>query len=303
MHETPKTIVFGKNGFLGSYLFLHYKNNPNTYFGSRSKDNKLLIHHGNQVTREFPWSYNSLTEVIHEFYPEVIVNAIALVDAKRCEASPKLAEQANSEIPAVLAKAARGVDARVLQISTDAVFGQSGSFFSEFDDPHPKSIYGKTKFQGERAVIESAPKHLIIRTNFYGYHRLKPTLFNYFYQNLLLESGAQGYVDVLFNPIYVKDLILGIQKFIETEVQGILHFAGDEALSKFDFGNSISLLMGEHAGKLSRLSFSEMKGEEYRKLDLTLSSGVRKSHYRCAFDVKSGIRDAILNAKAEENEV
>ena len=61
--------------------------------------------------------------------------------------------------------------------------------------------------------------------------------------------------------------------------------------------------MGEHAGKLSRLSFSEMKGEEYRKLDLTLSSRVRKSHYRCAFDVKSGIRDAILNAKAEENEV
>lgn len=303
MHETPKIIIFGKNGFLGSHLSRYHQNNPNFYFGSRSKDNKLIIESRIHPTKEIPWSYEALMAVIHEIHPEVVINAIALANAELCEENPILAKQANSEIPEVLAIASNDVDARIVQISTDAVFGQAGSNFGETDEPHPRSVYGRTKLQGERAVIKHASKHLIIRTNFYGYHKTKPTLFNYFYQNLLMQRRIGGYKDVIFNPVYVEDLIFGIQSFIEVGTQGILHFVGDEILSKFEFGEKISQQIGSQYGLLSSQVFAKLETELYRKLDLTLSSGVRESLYKCVFDVNSGIEDAILNAKADENEL
>lgn len=303
MHETPKTIIFGKNGFLGSHLSRHYQHDPNSYFVSRSIGNKLIIESSAHPTRELPWSYEALTEVIHELYPEVIINAIALASAKQCEESPLLAEQANSDIPKVLAIASNHVDARIVHISTDAVFGQKGSHFKESDEPHPKSIYGKTKMQGENAVINYAPKHLIIRTNFFGHHKFKPTLFNYFYQNLLAQHQVQGYNDVLFNPIYVQDLVLGIKSFIKQDTQGILHFVGDEVLTKFEFGSRISLAMGAQGGLLVSQNFADLENEGNRKMDLTLSSEVRKSLFKCVFDINLGVRDAILKAKAGQNEL
>ena len=303
MRQAPTIIVFGKNGFLGSHLFKFYQNNLNSYFCSRSPDNKLIIQSRTHPTRELPWSYAALAEIIHELHPEVVINSIALANAERCEESPLLAEQANSEIPAALAIASSHVDARIVQISTDAVFGQPGSHFMETEEPYPKSIYGRTKLEGERAVIKHAPKHLIIRTNFYGYHKTKSTLFNYFYQNLLTQRQVQGYKDVLFNPIYIQDLVQGVQRFIETDTQGVLHFVGDEVLSKYDFANKIAIQVGAKGELLSSQMFGGLNTELYRKLDLTLSSRIRESLYKCVFDINSGISDAIQKAKAGENEL
>jgi dTDP-4-dehydrorhamnose reductase len=303
MQESPKTIVFGKNGFLGSHLFQHFQKNPNYYFGYRSNENKLVIQNSIHPTRNIPWSYEALATEIHDLQPEVVINAIALANAEQCERSPSIAEQANSEIPKVLAIASCDVDARIVHVSTDAVFGQEGSFFREDHEPHPKSIYGRTKLQGELGVIKHAPKHLIVRTNFYGYHKTKPTLFNYFYQNLRLRHRVDGYENVVFNPVYIKDLVFGIETFIQRGIQGILHFAGDEVLSKFDFGNKIAIQLSQQNGTLSNQVFRKLETVSYRKLDLTLSSGSRESLYNCIFDINSGIQDAILSAKADEHEL
>jgi dTDP-4-dehydrorhamnose reductase len=301
MHGTPKTIIFGKNGFLGSHLFLHNQNNPNFYFASRSKENKLVIESRDRANKELPWSYEDLMNVIHELQPDAVINAIALANAKRCEESPSLAEQANRDIPAALAIASNHVNATLVHISTDAVFGQQGSHFKETEVPQPKSVYGKTKLQGEEAVIEHASKHLIVRTNFFGHHKTKHTLFDYFYQNLLLKQQVFGYNDVLFNPIYIQDLVLGLESFLMQKTRGILHFVGDEVLTKFEFGRKVSSQMSATNKLVSDQAFKELADQGNRKSDLTLSSEVRESLYKCVFDVNLGIKDAILHAKADEN--
>jgi len=302
MFKSRKTIIFGKNGFLGTHLHQNYQNEEGFYFASRCKNNKLIITSKNHPIKELPWNHEALSKIVYELSPQVVINAIALTNAELCEKSPMNAEQANSEIPLVLAIASSKVGARLIQISTDAVFGQKGSFFREVDEPHPKSVYGRTKLQGELAVMKYAPKHLIVRTNFFGYHESRPTLFNFFYQNLQNQRPVEGYEDVIFNPIYVKDLVRGLERFIEVEAQGILHFAGDEVLSKFDFGNRIELQVNPTGGLLSSSVFGDLGIEGYRKSDLTLSSEIRESLFNCSFDVNSGIRDAILDVKADENE-
>lgn len=303
MQDDTKTLIFGKNGFLGSHLHTQLRSNSDTTFGYRSKNNKLIIERNSRIIRELSWGYHDLIGVIHELQPQVVVNAIALTNVERCESSPNLAWQANSEIPSILAIASNQVGARIIQISTDAVFGQNGSHFRENDEPQPKSIYGKTKLQGEKEVIRHAPKHLIVRTNFYGHHESRPTLFNYFYNNLLSGNSAKGYSNVIFNPVYVKDLVSGIEYFIKNETQGILHFVGDEVLSKYDLGSEILRQIGNPQGLLTSHEIGNEETYSFQKLDLTLSSEIRESLFKCNFDVMSGVRDAIINAKGDENEL
>jgi hypothetical protein len=61
--------------------------------------------------------------------------------------------------------------------------------------------------------------------------------------------------------------------------------------------------MGQESNLLYPQNFASRNLESFRKYDLTLSSNFREKHYSCAFDVNSGISDAILVAKEEENDI
>jgi dTDP-4-dehydrorhamnose reductase len=304
MGEPANLMVFGTNGFLGSYVAESFQKKDNVYLCTRSSGNKLLVSSNNLLVKESNWDYESLRGVIHEYQPRVVINAIALTNASVCEKNPELAAQANSEIPEKLAKYTNQVDGRLVHISSDAVFGQYGAFFSENDAPHPTSVYGRTKLNGEEAVRRNDPKHLIIRTNFYGYHNTKPTLFNYFFENFTRNETAIGYKDVIFNPIYVQDLVLGINEFIKSELSGTIHFVGDEVLSKFEFGLRIArkMSLNREISVSSRL-LGEIDDRNQRKFDLTLSNEYVKTLYSCAYDVNSGILEALQRAKVNYNEL
>jgi len=301
--DANKIIIFGKNGFLGSYLFKRYHENPYVFFCFRSADNKLVVQNMGLFQETEDWNLKALSRLIHKLEPRVVINAIALANLEKCEKYPLLAFEANAEIPKAIALACDVVDSRMVHISTDAVFGQEGSLFTESIEPVPSSVYGKTKLQGETYVMELAEKHLIIRTNFFGYHSFKSTLFNFFYSNLISKKEIFGYKDVYFNPIYVKDLVLGIEHFASQNTNGLLHFVGNEVLSKFDFGNIILSQIGQESNLLYPQNFASRNLESFRKYDLTLSSNFREKHFLCAFDVNSGITDAILVAKEEENDI
>ena len=300
--SSKKIMIFGKNGFLGSYFFKFYQKNPNVYFCFKNSENKLVVQNVNLSRDMGIWDHNTLSLLIHKMEPNLVINAIALANIEECERNLLLAFEANATIPKVLAAACNEVEARIIHISTDAVFGQEGSLFTEIAVPVPTSNYGKTKLQGEKFVMEYSEKHLIIRTNFFGHHNLKSTLFNYFYGNLLAKHKVVGYSDVVFNPIYIRDLVLGIERFVLLESQGILHFVGNEVLSKFDFASKILHQIGHDSSLLKPQTFGSLNVDLFRKTDLTLSSNFRENLFSCVFDVNSGIEDAILSAKGDTDE-
>ncbi len=304
MKDSSKLLVFGKSGFLGTYLSQHYQNEPSVYTCSRTAGDRLLVYNQERVFAELKWDHENLRKLIHDLQPKVLINAIALTNANICEKNPQLAKEANSEVPNVLSASASQVGARFIQISTDAVFAQPGGFFSEEDEPIPKSVYGLTKLLGEEAVRKNNPNHLIIRTNFYGYHEKRPTLFNYFYENFKMNNTVIGFGDVYFNPVYIRDLVLGIDTLNNSEVIGTIHFVGDEVLSKYDFGMKIAkLLRPIQKYEVSCRLIAEVDTEPHRKLDLTLSAEKRKGLYKCKYDVNSGILESIQRAEVSASEL
>jgi dTDP-4-dehydrorhamnose reductase len=98
--------------------------------------------------------------------PDVIVNAAAYTAVDRAEQEPERAELVNATAVAAIAAEAAQQGAIFVHYSTDYVFdGTAAAPYRETDEPRPLSVYGKTKLDGERAIIAAGGRHLIFRTS------------------------------------------------------------------------------------------------------------------------------------------
>jgi dTDP-4-dehydrorhamnose reductase len=96
-------------------------------------------------------------------HPDVVVNAAAWTDVDGCARDPERAMELNGRAPGRLAAAVP--DALFVQVSTNEVFSGDGEApYTEDAEPDPRNAYGASKLAGERAVIEAAPRHLVVRT-------------------------------------------------------------------------------------------------------------------------------------------
>ena len=88
-------------------------------------------------------------DAVHTFCkinrPDIIINCSGLTDLQECEANPDLAYAVNAVGVRNIAQEAQEIGAKLIQISTDDVFGTTDSkvLLNEFDDIAPRSIYGK----------------------------------------------------------------------------------------------------------------------------------------------------------------
>jgi len=109
---------------------------------------------------------DALRAVLDQHQPQLIVNAAAYTAVDKAEQEPELAHAINAQAPAVLAQWAAAHGAVLVHYSTDYVFdGQSPLPYTEADTPAPQSVYGQSKWAGERAVQTAGCRHLIFRTS------------------------------------------------------------------------------------------------------------------------------------------
>jgi dTDP-4-dehydrorhamnose reductase len=106
-----------------------------------------------------------IRKIVHEQRPDVIVNAAAFTAVDLAEKEEEQVRIINADAPALLAEEAKKIGALLVHYSTDYVFdGSKGSSYLETDPTNPKSVYGKTKLMGERAINASGANFLIFRT-------------------------------------------------------------------------------------------------------------------------------------------
>ena len=109
---------------------------------------------------------DSIIQTIHSVSPDVIVNAAAYTAVDKAESESELAGTINTQAPEILAQESRKLGAWLIHYSTDYVFDGNGvKPWKETDPTIPLNVYGSTKLEGEKAVIDSGCKHLIFRTS------------------------------------------------------------------------------------------------------------------------------------------
>ena len=108
----------------------------------------------------------ALQEVIRHHAPRYIVNAAAYTAVDKAEQEPALAHSINATAPAIMATEAKALGATMVHYSTDYVFnGQSSQPYKESDATDPLSVYGRSKRDGDEAVMAQAGSHFIFRSS------------------------------------------------------------------------------------------------------------------------------------------
>lgn len=97
--------------------------------------------------------------------PSLVVNAAAWTAVDAAETDPDGAARANRDGPARLAELCAQADIPLIHVSTDYVFdGDKGVPYVETDPTNPTGVYGRTKLEGERAVLAACPRAVVLRT-------------------------------------------------------------------------------------------------------------------------------------------
>ena len=115
-------------------------------------------------------NFDNIRSVVSEFKPDLIINAAAYTAVDKAESEPELAMRINAEAPGILAEEARKVGAALVHYSTDYVFdGRKSGAYTENDPTNPLNVYGRSKLEGERAIVSAEIPYLILRTSWvYG---------------------------------------------------------------------------------------------------------------------------------------
>ena len=108
----------------------------------------------------------TLSAIVQEIKPDVIVNAAAYTAVDKAEEEEELANIINGTSVGVMAEEAKKRNALFIHYSTDYVFdGTKPEPYTEEDTPNPINAYGRSKLAGEEAVRKWGGKYLIFRTS------------------------------------------------------------------------------------------------------------------------------------------
>lgn len=179
--------------------------------------------------------------------PDVIINCAAITDVKTCEDDPIQAYKVNALGARNLSIASRKIGAKIIQISTDDVFGgMNQKTYTEFDTPRPITVYGKSKLAGEGFVRELNPRHLVIRSSWiYG-----KTGNNFVFWVLDMAKKGEPFQvpnDQVGSPTSAAELSRFIIHLLSTREYGVFHAACEGVCSRFYFAKEILRLAGlEH---------------------------------------------------------
>jgi dTDP-4-dehydrorhamnose reductase len=156
-----------------------------------------------------------------------------------------MAKRINAEVPGEIAEACRKQNTKMVQISTDAVFDGVKGNYSEEDVPNPLSVYAQTKWDGEKAVQAADSSVLVARVNFFGWSLSgQRSLAENFVTNLSDGKSMNGFTDVYFCTLYVRQLCRLLIEMIDKRLEGLYHTVSPMHLSKYDFGVAIARRFG-----------------------------------------------------------
>lgn len=191
---------------------------------------------------------DEVTQFVHVNRPDVVINCAGLTDVQECENNVDEAYRVNAIGVRNVALAANEVNAKVIQISTDDVFDKESRVpYNEFDNVHPRTIYGKSKEAGEKILTQLLNRFVIIRSSWiYGIGRD-------FVDEVLRNVGQGKTMEVPNNqyaaPTSAKELAKVIRYFIDNEEYGLYHVVCPGSCSRYEFARTILEYFGK-AGEL-----------------------------------------------------
>lgn len=233
-------LVTGASGLLGAnFLFEAAKRGQPLCALSRSNEIAGLA--------QVRWVHADLTgesaaiSLLERYRPAVVFHLAAQTDVDWCEGNPEQTYRLNTSGTRLLAKACAKIGARMVYMSTDAVFDGRRGLYTENDLPSPVNVYSRSKLDGEIAVRDELNDHVIVRANIFGWNALPKKNLSEWILGLLSEGKpVPGFTNSIFAPLLANTLAAFMIELAKSDFRGIVHAASRQPLSKFRFAQKLA---------------------------------------------------------------
>ncbi len=229
-------------------------------------------------------SWDKVIDRIHHLHPEIVLNCAAITDLDVCEESRQshTVKKVNVEGPRNIAQASARYECKVIQVSSDQVFGGEKAIpqpYFEDDTLDPLSAYGRSKMESEIAVRENAPDFMIIRTGWLygaeGDNFVKSLLSSIFGRK---KSKKVKVVENQFgSPTWSYRLAQQIQELIRADAKGTYHATAEGHCSRLEYAQFIVDRLNLKVS-LDPCSLSECRRKAKRAANCILENRALKKH-------------------------
>lgn len=264
-----KLLITGASGLLGNNLAWYF---ARTFDVLGLYNTHPVVIPGVRTERCDLTNRNACHRALEGFGPDVVIHCASLANVDQCESDPERSECLNATLTRQIADALEGTGAQLVYISTDSVYEGTHGRYTEEDPVLPLNVYGKTKWEGEKPVLER-PGGLVLRTNLFGWNiQDKKSLGEWILGELAAGRPIDGFRDALFSTIYTLELARIIDVAIRQKLSGLYNCGSSDSCSKYEFALKIADRFGFDRSLVRPISIDDFRFRARRGKNLSIST-------------------------------
>jgi len=224
----------------------------------------------------------SVTNIFDSFSPDVVIHAAAEGNVDFVESNREVAKLINVDASRILAENAVKSGAKLIFISSNAVFGNQSTPYSESDLPEPINYYGQLKLEAEKFVLDIAERNLVVRPILmYGWShphsRSNPA--QTWINSLRNKESISVVTDVSSQPLSVYDCARFLLQSALAEKQGLVHISGKEHVTLNEFAHEVAKIFSLDTSLIRESKLSDFKSLAPRPFDTKYSLDKLESEF------------------------
>jgi len=223
--RSPRILILGANGGLGRALYRHFASNYTTVSWGRA-----------ELDFEQPEAL-ALKLATQPF--DLLLNAAGMTSPDVCEIQPEAANVTNVIAPQIIAECCETRGARMIHFSTDYVFsGEPHEPWTEDDSTEPISVYGRTKRDGELAVLQASTKALVARVSWL-FGSDKPSHPDNIIQRAIQTADLSAVDDKVSVPTSNVDICGWVERLMHADSSGVWHLCNSGSASWHSWAEAV----------------------------------------------------------------
>jgi dTDP-4-dehydrorhamnose reductase len=217
--KNKKFLITGSSGQLANAFIDYFKINSISFLAPDEKDLDITF-------------FEKIESVIDKEKPDVLINCAAYNQVDKAEEEAQTVYKINSSAVDSLSKICRKKDIFLIHYSSDYVFnGQKYDLYNEKDIPRPLNVYGKSKLEGEKYIINNSSNFLLFRLS-WVFGKGEQNFLYKLYKWAKSKRALKISTDEVSAPTYTEDIVETTMKSLKKDVVGLYHLSNSGYCSR-----------------------------------------------------------------------
>jgi len=230
-----KIFIAGGGGMLGEAFYQKFKNEYEILITDKDVNEDWITH------LDFR-NYDDYLSSVVKFSPNYLFHLGAYTDLEFCEKNSDDTYNTNTISVEYAVNIANDLNIPILYISTAGIFDGEKDLYDDWDSPNPLGVYARSKYMGEKYVVENAKRYLVCRAGWMmGGGPKKDKKFIQKIINQIKNNKKELFIvnDKDGTPTYTHDFALNVKLLIEKEMWGLYNMVCGGETSRMEVAEEI----------------------------------------------------------------